>query len=110
MHPEQEKYVIADYNGPAKLSGVSGSGKTAIAIARAIRLAKKYSKEKILILTLNTALADLISDIVSEACEDQNVRNRIDVLAYFDLAIRLVHQLNQKIRTCIPTLLRTRGT
>ena len=92
MHPEQEKYVIADYNGPAKLSGVSGSGKTAIAIARAIRLAKKYSKEKILILTLNTALADLISDIVSEACEDQNVRNRIDVLAYFDLAIRLVHQ------------------
>lgn len=92
MHPEQERYVQSDYNGPAKLSGVSGSGKTAIAIARAIRLAKTYETERILIVTLNKALADLISEIVTDACSMREVRSRIDVLSYFDLATDLVHQ------------------
>lgn len=93
MHPQQEKFVQEDYGGPAKLSGVSGSGKTAIAIARGLRLARKYSDEKILIVTLNKALADLISEVVSEACSESIVRQRIDVLSYFDLATNLVHEL-----------------
>ena len=104
MHPEQEKYVDASYNGPAKLSGVSGSGKTAIAIARAIRLAKRYENEKILIVTLNRALADLISDIVSDAAGNTQYRNQIEVLSYFDLATNLVHELepeNKKLYTDI---------
>src|SRR4029077_16485611 len=53
MHPEQEKHVAADYSGPAKLSGVTGSGKTSIAVKRAVRLARQYEGEKILLLSLN---------------------------------------------------------
>jgi len=41
MHPEQERHVTADYSGPAKLSGVTGSGKTSIAVKRAVRLARE---------------------------------------------------------------------
>ncbi len=56
MHPEQERHVTADYNGPAKLSGVTGSGKTSIAVKRAIRLACEYENEKILVLSLKSSL------------------------------------------------------
>ena len=107
MHPEQEKFVNENYAGPVVLSGVSGSGKTAIAVCRAIRLAKKYSDEKILLITLNKALADLIAEILNYACTDDSVTSRIDVKCYFDLAIELIHKLepeNKKLYTAINSL------
>ena len=67
MHPNQDKLVEEDFNGPALLKGVSGSGKTAVVVNRALRLAKKYPDEQIAILTLNKALAKLIDDLVSSA-------------------------------------------
>ena len=39
LHPEQEKVVQADYPGVTQLSGVSGSGKTCVAVRRALRFA-----------------------------------------------------------------------
>lgn len=92
MHPEQEAYVEANYSGPAKLSGVSGSGKTSIAIRRAIRLASMYPSEKVLVLTLNRALADLIFEIVNHACRDASVRSRIEVKSMFSLAQELLRR------------------
>jgi hypothetical protein len=65
---EQKDVVNKDYSGPAKLAGVSGSGKTCVVIKRAIRLAEKYRKEKILVLTLNPALARLIEHLIDYAC------------------------------------------
>jgi hypothetical protein len=65
MHPDQDKIVQKDFNGAALLRGVSGSGKTAVVINRAIRLAKMYPEEQIAVLTLNKALARLIEDLVN---------------------------------------------
>ncbi|WP_373397966.1 UvrD-helicase domain-containing protein [Algoriphagus halophilus] len=65
MHPAQRRVVEMDFSGPARLLGVSGSGKTAIIVKRALRLAKKYPGEKILVLTLNRSLASLINNLVS---------------------------------------------
>ena len=41
MQPEQARVAEKDFTGPAQLSGVSGSGKTCVAIKRALRLAEK---------------------------------------------------------------------
>lgn len=91
MHPEQEKLVLADYSGPAKLSGVTGSGKTSIAIKRAVRLASEYQDGKILILSLNRALCEFISEIVDFACgEDAALRERIEVNSLFSICQRLL--------------------
>ena len=92
MHPEQENYVQAEYNGPARLSGVSGSGKTAVAIKRALRLSEKYKNEKILIITINKALAELINDIANDALGEKNAQNMIEVKSFADLAFELVHE------------------
>jgi len=67
MHPDQEKIVDKDFNGAALLKGVSGSGKTAVVVNRAIRLSKLYPDEKIAVLTLNKGLAKLIHDLVKSA-------------------------------------------
>ncbi len=70
MHPKQKVYAEKDFNGPVQLRGVSGSGKTAVVINRAIRLALKYPDEKVLIITLNKALAKMIEDLVNSASDE----------------------------------------
>lgn len=64
MHPDQKEIAEGDFEGASRLKGVSGSGKTAIIINRALNLSEKYSDEKILILTLNKPLATSIREIV----------------------------------------------
>jgi hypothetical protein len=100
MHPEQEKFVNADYSGPAKLSGVSGSGKTCIAVRRAVRLAVKYSSEDIALVTLNRSLSSLISGLVDHTCLDPEIRQRIKVYSLFELCQELLRKFepeNEKL-------------
>ena len=90
MHPEQETVAEAEYAGPAKLTGVSGSGKTCIVVKRAIVLARRYPDERILVLTLNRPLASLIEELVSVTCDDSRVRERIQVIPFFHLCQELL--------------------
>ena len=92
MHPEQEKFVDADYAGPAKLSGVSGSGKTCIAVRRAVRLATKYSGDQIALVTLNRSLSAMISGLVDHICLKPEIRKRIKVFSLFQLCQELLHE------------------
>lgn len=85
MQTEQEQIANAEFAGPAKLTGVSGSGKTCIVVKRAITLAERYADGKILILTLNRPLSKLIQDLVSNCCAFPEVRDRIDVMSFFEL-------------------------
>ena len=99
MHPEQDAVVNEDFNGPAKLAGVSGSGKTCVVVKRAVRLAGLYQDSRILILTINRPLALLISQLV-DACADKQVRQRIDVMPMFRLCQQILLELeteNKKI-------------
>jgi hypothetical protein len=92
MHPEQEKVVYADYTEPAQLSGVSGSGKTCVAVRRAVRLAQDPNA-KVLLLTLNRSLAGLLGQLVEAVETDGSVRSRIEVTSFFELAQRLLYRL-----------------
>lgn len=100
MHPDQEQIVDEDFDGPAKLVGVSGSGKTCVVVRRAIRLASKYSGERILIVTLNRALASLIKDLV-ETCAPDDIREQIEVYPFFELCKQLMVELDPKSAHCL---------
>lgn len=89
MHPDQNEIVEKDYNGPVKLSGVSGSGKTAIIVRRAIRLAKLYPNERILIITINKALAKLIENLIKFSCPPQYLK-QIEIKSFWNLAKELL--------------------
>jgi hypothetical protein len=90
MHPDQKKIVEKLRTGPARLSGVSGSGKTCVVVKRAIYLAQKYPRERILVLTLNKALAKLIDDLINFACPGS--RGPITVRSFWQLCQDELHK------------------
>jgi hypothetical protein len=84
MHPEQEAVADEDFPGSAKLVGVSGSGKTCVVVRRAVRLARMYPSDRILVLTLNPALARLIRMLIAESSNEADAR-RITVKPFYEL-------------------------
>jgi len=89
LHPDQQKHVEASHSGPARLIGVSGSGKTCVLVHRASTLAKRYPNEKILVLVLNESLRQLLTSLVEHLCpEDQ--RKQIEVMRIYDYCYKVV--------------------
>jgi UvrD/REP helicase N-terminal domain len=61
LHPAQAALVERDYSGPARVSGSAGTGKTIVALHRAVHLARKNPAAKVLLTTFSNALANALS-------------------------------------------------
>ena len=96
MHPEQSKVVDKDFEGPAQLSGVSGSGKTCVAIRRALRLAEANANAKVLVVTLNKSLVGLIKRLISLSAKSTNIENQILVTSMFELSQHLITNIGKR--------------
>ena len=57
LHPAQRQLVEREYNGPARVSGSAGTGKTIVALHRAVHLARRHPESRVLLATLSDALA-----------------------------------------------------
>jgi hypothetical protein len=57
LHPAQREYVDRDFNGPARVIGSAGTGKTVVALHRAVRLAQD-PEARVLLTTFNAGLAE----------------------------------------------------
>ncbi len=57
LHPEQRRFVIGDYKGPARVSGSAGTGKTVVALHRAVHLAEENRESRVLLATFSPTLA-----------------------------------------------------
>ena len=84
LHPQQRVFVDRDFLGPTRLAGVSGSGKTCVVIHRALRLARGDSSKKVLVLTLNEALARLINELIAAESGSARPQNLM-VMSVFEL-------------------------
>ncbi len=82
LHPGQKRVVDEDLDKPAVFTGVSGSGKTCVLVHRAVRLAKLYPGQPILVLTLNRSLANLIEKHVERLAN--GAKHQISVMAFYD--------------------------
>lgn len=96
MHPEQSRIAEKDFSGPAQLSGVSGSGKTCVAIKRALRLAEKRPDARILIVTLNKSLVGLIRKLLTLSSTSVELIQRIDVYSMFELSQKLIVEVGKR--------------
>jgi mRNA-degrading endonuclease RelE of RelBE toxin-antitoxin system len=61
LHPAQRQLVERDYNGPAKVSGSAGTGKTILALHRAVFLARKHPEARVLLTTFSDTLANALA-------------------------------------------------
>lgn len=68
LSPKQKEWARKELNGPARLCGVSGSGKTCVMLHRAVFLAKKYPREHIAILTLTQSMKQLLDTLLGRLC------------------------------------------
>lgn len=80
LHPTQRKIIKKKYNGPARVLGGAGTGKTVVAMHRAKELATKTgSDERILFTTYTANLASDIKDNLRKICSMEELR-KIEVI------------------------------
>ncbi len=60
LHPEQRQWVERDYAGPARVSGSAGTGKTIVALHRAVFLARSDPDSRVLLTTFSETLANAL--------------------------------------------------
>jgi hypothetical protein len=60
LHPAQRQWVEGDYSGPARVSGSAGTGKTIVALHRAVFLARTHPDARVLLTTFSDTLANAL--------------------------------------------------
>ena len=60
LHPAQRQVVEKDYGGPSRVAGAAGTGKTIVAIHRAVFLARTNPDARVLLTTFSDTLADVL--------------------------------------------------
>jgi mRNA-degrading endonuclease RelE of RelBE toxin-antitoxin system len=60
LHPAQRQLVEKDYSGPARVSGSAGTGKTIVALHRAVFLARANPDARVLLTTFSDILANAL--------------------------------------------------
>jgi superfamily I DNA/RNA helicase len=94
LHPAQREAVEREYGGPARISGTAGTGKTIVALHRAVFLARTNPDARILLTTFSDALANALRIRLRRLVASQpRLAERIDVAAIDAIALRL-HELN----------------
>ena len=60
LHPAQRRIVDNQYSGPARVSGSAGTGKTIVALHRAVHLVQAFPESRVLLTTLSEMLANAL--------------------------------------------------
>jgi hypothetical protein len=110
LHPSQREIVERSYAGPARVAGSAGTGKTVVALHRAVRLARETPSARILLASFSQPLADALTAKVSVLAPDTGtIVPRIMTASFQGIADQL-HQLEYGVRPRIAseTLLRDR--
>ena len=90
LHPDQRSLVEKNYNGPARVAGSAGTGKTIVALHRAVYLARTNPDSRILLATFSEALANALrSRLYRLVSNEPKLAERIEVYSLTSLAIRL---------------------
>jgi superfamily I DNA/RNA helicase len=80
LHPEQRQFVEKDFNGPARVTGSAGTGKTIVALHRAAHLARRNPGARVLLTTFSDALAAALQTLLNRLLvSEPKIAGRIDV-------------------------------
>lgn len=90
LHPEQRQWVERDYNGPARVSGSAGTGKTIVALHRAAYLARQNPDARVLLTTFSDTLANALQSKLNRLLTSEpRLAERVDVHSLEAIALRL---------------------
>lgn len=93
LHPAQRELVERRYSGPARVAGSAGTGKTVVALHRAVHLARTNPAARILLTTFSITLARILRQKLRRLIgDDPELAERITVDAIADVGISLYEQ------------------
>ena len=94
LHPAQRQLVERDYSGPARVSGSAGTGKTIVALHRAVFLARANPDARVLLTTFSDTLANALRTKLRRLISNQpRIGERLEVHAMNAIGRRL-YELN----------------
>jgi superfamily I DNA/RNA helicase len=90
LHPEQRQWVEREYTGPARVSGSAGTGKTIVALHRAVHLARAHPAARVLLTTFSDTLAHALHTKLKRLVGNEpRLAERIDVHSLNAIGLRL---------------------
>lgn len=90
LHPEQRQWIERQYNGPARISGSAGTGKTIVALHRAVYLARQNPETRVLLTTFSEPLADALRTRLRRLVSNEpQLAERLEASAIDAVALRL---------------------
>lgn len=98
LHPSQRKLVNRNWNGPVRVLGGAGTGKTVVAMHRAVWLAKQLKDAPgtpVLFTTFTRTLADDIRAQIAEIANPEE-RARIEVVNIDQWALNLLRRFGYR--------------
>lgn len=94
LHPAQRHLVEQDFNGPARVSGSAGTGKTIVALHRAVYLARSHSTARVLLTTFSDTLSNALKARLRVLISNEpRLAERVEVYSVNTIGLRL-YQLN----------------
>ncbi len=93
LHPAQRQLIEREYTGPARVSGSAGTGKTIVALHRAVHLARRHPDSRTLLCTFSPTLANALHDRLRRLVSSEpRLAERIEVAALGSVGHRLYSQ------------------
>jgi mRNA-degrading endonuclease RelE of RelBE toxin-antitoxin system len=90
LHPAQQKIVEKEYSGPARVAGSAGTGKTIVALHRAVFLARQNPDARILLTTFSKILANSLKVKLRRLISNEpHLAERIEIQPIDEVGIRL---------------------
>lgn len=87
LHPSQRRVVDRQFNGPARVSGSAGTGKTVVALHRAAAILQKDVQAKVLLTTFSLPLANALKHKLNVLTGNGNTN--VTILSFEGVAIEL---------------------
>ncbi len=90
LHPTQRRIVETAYSGPARVAGSAGTGKTIVALHRAVHLATENSDVRVLLVTFSEVLANAIRLKLGRLVHNRpGIAERLEVRSMGSIARRM---------------------
>ncbi len=88
LHPSQRQFCEADYKGPARVAGSAGTGKTVVALHRALRLSRDEGAN-VLLTTFSDPLSGALKEKLGILNGGEAIVPRVKVSSFLSLAKEL---------------------
>ncbi len=95
LHPSQAKLVRRSFNGPARIRGSAGTGKTVVGLHRAAYLARMYPNQRVLFTTFVKTLPAVMSNLLARMAPD--AAERVDFVHVHGFASKVLRERGIRI-------------